>query len=106
MENKYVSQLAIALLLALALMIDHSYAGTVDCQRAGPVNKCAADTCETVGFVRIDHKYPSDCYVFGQPHADGQQNSPKWYRITLPNGKKGFVNAFYCNGEGSHCKKA
>ncbi|CAF1511374.1 unnamed protein product [Adineta ricciae] len=104
MGNKCTVQLISALLIVLAILINQSSAGTVLCRRIGPANRCPADTCDPVGIVRIDHQYPSECYVIGEPHADGQQKSRKWYKITLPNGKQGFINMFYCNGDVPRCK--
>lgn len=68
------------------------------CEHVGRVHDCPSDTCSPIGFVRIDHNYPSDCYRIGKASADGQTNSRKWYRIRLTNQKKGFINSFFCEG--------
>ncbi|CAF1411405.1 unnamed protein product [Adineta ricciae] len=70
----------------------------VRCEHSGRVHRCPSDTCSPVGRVQIYQKYSSDCYQTGQPSADGQTFSQKWYRIYLPNKAKGFVNSFFCEG--------
>ncbi|CAF1267303.1 unnamed protein product [Adineta steineri] len=76
----------------------------VTCLQPGRVYSCPADNCTVVGFVRAETDYPSDCYVLRKPIQFAVTEHARWYHLTLPSGKSGYVNSFFCEGVVPHCK--
>ncbi|CAF1511892.1 unnamed protein product [Adineta steineri] len=91
-------------LIILALSMWHCQAGTITCLQPGRVYSCPADNCTLIGFVRAEVDYPCDCFVLRKPIRNAVTDNPKWYHASLPSGRNGYVNAFFCEGDVPHCK--
>ncbi|CAF1517709.1 unnamed protein product, partial [Adineta steineri] len=89
-------------LIILALSMWHCQAGTITCLQPGRVYSCPADNCTLIGFVRAEVDYPCDCFVLRKPIRNAVTDNPKWYHASLPSGRNGYVNAFFCEGDVPH----